>query len=1833
MKLRNLLISLGVIASAASPAHAATDPDFAHPRKVLSDAYAELERTAGDKDAGPQRVRAVLEICTAAQSIDPDSIFSLVHDVTELAGKETNPTAQSLLRLVDAKLLNNAYNRRRWVYDRLDTPDTPLPQDITEWNGRQFRSQIAENAEAALKGVREHNVPLAGYSAAVRANDRTLLYFPQTADFVACDVCELLQGIGRTEQADSLIGEMLAAQKEGSAPYYYWLSRNIEATSTWQERFQAYLDAYKAHSHDEYARLLLEEACDARNDKNQRLPLIALVEESLERFPGYWNNNALRNALASLKQANTTVEYPQLVCPGRPFDVKVTADFARKAGFRIYPVPANSEQYSKLSFSALKAVATQYVAGTDSTITEHICPVTLPKPGVYMVAPSVNGRTESGQYWLWNAIVCSPYVPVVMEGCDEQVVVMADFATGHPAEGVKVLAKSGKRQAMPVGTTDKNGLARFTLTGHNGYEISAVTPQGERLDFAHRINIRMPWRGEEPVEADDDINISVIPGRPIYHFGDTLRWAVIADSHAPDKRSRHAAAGLKLEVELTDANGQHVDSVSVITDRYGRAFGTFALPTDGLSGNFTIEASVDDESDAYGDGSADVPVSDYRMPVFEITDLSAVRDTPARGDVSISGRAVTYSGMPVADARVDIVVHEAWRWRWWMPAQEIGSLEVKTDATGRFTAVLTDEFLKKGDGHDFRADISVTATSGENATAQKPFTNGRPYLINISGKKFLRAETRTMLPVTVYDADGENADIELRWKLAEADGGNVVASGKCRSLKPIADLDRVRGGKYTLTVEAADSLLADANHEDFLVYNVELSSLPDGYPLLVDVESVQTDATGRAAFRYGVAKDNTWLYAVLCTGRKIVEIEVHKRDKGFRHLSLDLPADADRGALHIFTVCDGMLRSFTVGIERPEQRDLTISGESFRDRLTPGATEQWNLHITAADGKPVEAAMTATMYSHSLDALARLNWPKQFLIEDNWPRLSLDYMSAGKSRTDISSEVRTLREQSLNVPAFRYLSGYLGNIRIRGSRKMAANGVMRQKVAEEKIEEDAVITESADMAAPMLAGNVVPSHSPLEDEEVLAMAYGYSEAEPKPDNNFEYRDADVAEAFWMPDLASAPDGSLEMSFRLPDANTTWRMQALAWTEDMRAGTLIRDFVANKPVMVQPNLPRFLRAGDKARILATVYNNDSAARELRSVVEVFDPATMKVIATAESCDTVAPDASAIVAIEVEAPADAASLGYRVRSSSDSFADGEQTVIPVESAQCDIIESQTFYLNPGDKELKIKVPSDKNGTYTLQYCQNPSWSIVKALPGLVDYEPSTTPGAVHSLFAACTAKGIVDRVPAVSDALKAWKDKPLQSRLAANDALKTAELRATPWVQAAAGDSIRMARLGLLLDNDETARNIRAAIKTLSDLATADGGLRWGKWCDEASLWATQLALHDLGLLRLAGYLPDDAQLHSMMVKALAYTDKELERLDRNRRMQPDMSYAVTRSLWKDIRPSAWGQRVIDATLRDCAARWREASTSGKANMAILLDIYGRKTDAREIMSSVKEFAVATPAQGVSFPSVGDIDQYAPMLMAFGRIEPSSSLIDGMRQWLVVREQATVGLGSYDASQLVGAFLTSGTPWHTDNAPATVQLGRHTVDLGDACAYGGEATVSLGSEAAGKTLRIAPGAKVPSFGAVISSYRSRPADVKAASCDAVSIEKRLVRVKAGGDNTFAADTVALGDRVRVLLTLHVNRDMQYVTIIDERAAGLEPVDQTPGMTSSAGAYFYRESRDASTRMFISNLPKGTYQLSYDCTANTAGTFAAGLATVQSALAPALTAHSAGAELIVK
>ncbi len=92
------------------------------------------------------------------------------------------------------------------------------------------------------------------------------------------------------------------------------------------------------------------------------------------------------------------------------------------------------------------------------------------------------------------------------------------------------------------------------------------------------------------------------------------------------------------------------------------------------------------------------------------------------------------------------------------------------------------------------------------------------------------------------------------------------------------------------------------------------------------------------------------------------------------------------------------------------------------------------------------------------------------------------------------------------------------------------------------------------------------------------------------------------------------------------------------------------------------------------------------------------------------------------------------------------------------------------------------------------------------------------------------------------------------------------------------------------------------------------------------------------------------------------------------------------------------------------------------------------------------------------------------------------------------------------------------------------------------------------------------------------------------------------------------------------------MQYVAITDNRPACLEPVEQMPQPLYRDGLCFYRENRDSATNLFVTNMPRGTYQLKYDMWVNNAGLFASGIATLQSQYAPQLTAHSAGQIMVV-
>ena len=96
-------------------------------------------------------------------------------------------------------------------------------------------------------------------------------------------------------------------------------------------------------------------------------------------------------------------------------------------------------------------------------------------------------------------------------------------------------------------------------------------------------------------------------------------------------------------------------------------------------------------------------------------------------------------------------------------------------------------------------------------------------------------------------------------------------------------------------------------------------------------------------------------------------------------------------------------------------------------------------------------------------------------------------------------------------------------------------------------------------------------------------------------NSIQLRQNLAETAFFRPCLLTNPaTGSVDIRFKLPESVTTWRFMGLAHDKTMNTGLLTDEVVAQKTVMVQPNVPRFVRQGDNAPLTARIANPSEKA---------------------------------------------------------------------------------------------------------------------------------------------------------------------------------------------------------------------------------------------------------------------------------------------------------------------------------------------------------------------------------------------------------------------------------------------------------------------------------------------------------------------------------------------------------------------------------------------------------------------------------------------------------------
>ena len=1791
------------------------EPDFAYPRTVAAEAESALHRAdlnSNAAEASALRLRAALELLEAQRRVNPDTVFGQPALVAGLAAKTANfAPGQAMFTLLEARVLANIYNNARYRYDEVSAPAEPLPAKVEQWSGEQFKNRIKELVNEAVTLAAHQQQELSLYEASLQASDLGMTYVPTVYDFVAYRGCGLLSEVGLEAECDSLKAVALGRAATSSPAFFFWTAEQPDFHINALDIYRRYADAEAAR----YLLLKYEVRTFVETQEitsTREMEYVDMLAESLLRFPDWVGNDALRGKYRILTNPTTNVDIESMV--GADTDTEVTGRYcwADKIAVDVYfAETARGDRESEESYLERAARVMTYSKVNDAdTRRGGEIKFTVPaagRHGYLVLKCTLNDTIEAPGLAIAEVMSLTAFG---INSPEMQGLAVVDFTTGRPLRNVDVLETvynryGRERDSSRLGATGRDGafLFRPDSVAERLSRYLSVRYRGHNYDFGRRFSVR----NIRPERNTDIAQLRVITDRPLYHPGDTLEWAV-AGVVFDTKCAGSTATGNGV-VELYDVNNTLlIDSKNVVLDSLGRANGSFAIPRGRLTGLWRITFSSNNRIE-----SQSVEVSDFRMPVFEVEVTGIERDVPTAGAVRISGKATSYAGMSLGGVRIAAAISSGTRWFGrFEPFNELGNVDTITGASGTFVLDIPASMLSDaGDNTDFCARITATTAAGETAFTEARFTTGKPYTLTCakpSGNVDVDAPVQFL--IKAEDVWGKNTPVEVQWRVTAADS-TVVACGNAVTGTPFdVDLAEIPAGTYSIHVTAADTTLAaGADFESaFRAYSIRRNAVPP----IQGFFPAATEAEAGGRLTIGVNRDKAWIYAITINDNNEVRVKVHELRRGFS--SIEVAAAAK--SLRLVTVENGDSYEANIEIKEPAPRALGIVAETFRDRLTPGQRETWRFRISDGEGRAAAgAAMVARMYNRALDALAPyggFNTPEVFRLVENNPYLFINSVYFGYAGVEVRAPLPPFANFDDSLPAFRFMEAVefyrpmMKMLMARSAVDMTAPAVNAMFVEADAEMEEAVTAD----AAPAMGA--APEATEADG----------GEAEPQQPQEMKYRPSEVLQAFFEPALTADADGNVDVVFTVPDANGSWAFQALVWNSEALSALYQGTAVSSKPVMVQPALPRFLRQGDKARLLTTVYNNTGSEAAVTTVAEIFDIATGAAVATATATDTIAADGSAIVAIDVTAPTDAAAVGFRVRATDGTFADGEQTAIPVLASAATVVESTEFYVNPNTAEpFTTDIDMEPGFSYTLQYCDNPIWTVVKALRGTSGANAGISTSLASHIFSLLAAGIVADANPGIAQVVDAWRNADhgaLTSMLSRNADLKLLMLDRTPWLQTANDESARMASLAALFDGDSRRVDLDKALGKLRDVQLANGGFAWASWSGDASPWATRTILTTFGLARSLG-AAFDSDTQTMLRRALDYVCADAVG---PRHPDTDETLAILAALYPDYEMPADATGIVAATRRDIERHWRRHSTADKAWDIIILG-HDNSVSA-QILASLRQFGVVRPGMGMCFPSVDDMRSYATIMQAYKLMDAPANEMDAMRQWVIVQAQATDDLSAYNPDYIIAALITSGTDW-TRTAPMTnVTLGGEDIHPAAVEAASGYFAMPL-SGTGERSLVVAGNGITPAYGSVTAIGRRPAATVAARPGRDIAITKRVL-VNRGGE-WVATDSLRLGERARVQLTLTAGRDMEYVAIVDERPASFAPVEQLPGRVYSAGLAFYRVNADAETDIFIGYLPAGTYQIQYDMTAAVAGEFISGIATVQSQYDPALTAHSAG------
>ena len=266
---------------------------------------------------------------------------------------------------------------------------------------------------------------------------------------------------------------------------------------------------------------------------------------------------------------------------------------------------------------------------------------------------------------------------------------------------------------------------------------------------------------------------------------------------------------------------------------------------------------------------------------------------------------------------------------------------------------------------------------------------------------------------------------------------------------------------------------------------------------------------------------------------------------------------------------------------------------------------------------------------------------------------------------------------------------------------------------------------------------------------------------------------------------------------------------LAHTQDMCYGMLNGEAVAKKDLMIQPNVPRFIREGDEAVIAAKIFNTGEKALKGKALLRLRDPMTEQVVFEQQQDFAVERDGTTSVSFTLDRTKIASGTSLLVCqtvASSEGFSDGEQHYLPILPSTERVTVTRPFtQIEPGTKTIDLTTlfpGADKqpvtNKKLTIEYTNNPAWLMIQALPAMGKTRDNDAISQMASYYANSIGKFIVDQNPKVKTVFQLWKNEKgdetsLMSALEKDQELKDLVLNETPWVMDADRETEQKERL--------------------------------------------------------------------------------------------------------------------------------------------------------------------------------------------------------------------------------------------------------------------------------------------------------------------------------------------------------------------------------------------------------------------------------------------------------